>query len=137
MAILYSLLGLTQLEWLKYHSKDHVIMSTNSEFGRYACQALCGSCLSLLLGFGVLNTFSVFQDHIDTEFENSSSTITWLFSFAAAFWQVTGFACGWISCSQGHRNAAFIGGTALVCGQMWSYFAHDVYQYFLSIGILT
>ncbi|XP_033107366.1 monocarboxylate transporter 13-like [Anneissia japonica] len=113
------------------------MMPTNSEFRRYGCQALCGSCLSLLLGFGVLNTFSVFQDHIGTEFENPSSTITWLFAFAAAFWQIAGFACGWISCNLGHRNAAFIGGTALVCGQIWSYFANDIYQYFLSIGILT
>ncbi|EPQ31805.1 uncharacterized protein PFL1_00004 [Pseudozyma flocculosa PF-1] len=105
------------------------------EGGRAAWCTVVGACCSVMVSFGLITSYGVFQSHYVSVLDRSNSDISWIGSLQTGFFYLVGAVVGRLYDALGPKRLT-LAGTLLLCfGLMMTSLATRYYQLLLSQGI--
>lgn len=87
--------------------------------------------------YGIIKSFGIFFNDLMNSFDESNSRISWIISICVFVLTFTAPLSTVLSARFGHRLVVMAGGLLISTGMVLASFAHQVYQMYLSIGLLS
>ncbi|PWN47661.1 MFS general substrate transporter [Violaceomyces palustris] len=114
-----------------------VAQSTFPEGGRDAWLTVVGSCLAVMLSFGLITSFGVFQSHYSLVLVQSNSSISWIGSLQTGFFYIVGAGIGRVFDAFGPKWLTLAGTLLLSFGLMMTSLGSQYWQLLLSQGVVV